>query len=435
MILRFASLYHIIAFFGFLMLVQAEIHSANGLPLDSRLTMSADYLEQQILDDGMFNYWVNLNEDVKMSTRYNALRHAGSIYALCQYYQDSTELSGSLAIASRLLKDKFIAPVYSNDGVLAVWSTPETTMNVSVPQAKLGGAGLGLVALLSFEKLNPGSTDLQILEGLGRFIFFMQKEDGSFYSKFIPATGGLNDEWTSLYYPGEAALGLIMLYDHADDEVWLNCAIKALSFLAASRAEDEQLPADHWALLATAKLFELKGAEMSNGTKDLLMKHALQVCRSIVNEQLVDSHVDEFIGGFTYDGRTTPTATRLEGLLATLEWLSEDHPDYSSIEASIHLGMKFLLRAQITEGEFAGGFPRAVKLAPNWVDGAEKFNQRATEIRIDYVQHALSAMIQYKNFLRRDPVNRRMNEEFARTLEYCFLSTDLRHTNTYETND
>jgi len=82
-----------------------------------------------------------------------------------------------------------------------------------------------------------------------------------------------------------------------------------------------------------------------------------------------------------------------------LEWLPEDHSDYLSIEASIHLGTEFLLRAQITEGEFAGGFPRAIKLSPDWVDGAESFNRRATEIRIDYVQHALSAMIQYRNFL------------------------------------
>lgn len=53
--------------------------------------------------------------------------------------------------------------------------------------------------------------------------------------------------------------------------------------------------------------------------------------------------------------------------------------------------MNFLLIAQLTEGRYAGGIPRAVGRFGN----DRKFNRRHREIRIDYVQHALSAMIQY----------------------------------------
>ncbi len=54
--------------------------------------------------------------------------------------------------------------------------------------------------------------------------------------------------------------------------------------------------------------------------------------------------------------------------------------------------MNFLLRAQITKGKYSGGIPRAVgRLSSN-----KAFNRRIREIRIDYVQHALSAMVQYE---------------------------------------
>ncbi len=57
--------------------------------------------------------------------------------------------------------------------------------------------------------------------------------------------------------------------------------------------------------------------------------------------------------------------------------------------------MSFLLRAQISEGEFAGAIPRAIGKIGRNISYADEFNRRVTEVRIDYVQHALSAMIQY----------------------------------------
>lgn len=41
------------------------------------------------------------------------------------------------------------------------------------------------------------------------FIVSMQRHDGSLFSKRVPPVGGKE----SLYYPGEAALGLIDLYE------------------------------------------------------------------------------------------------------------------------------------------------------------------------------------------------------------------------------
>ena len=64
------------------------------------------------------------------------------------------------------------------------------------------------------------------------------------------------------------------------------------------------------------------------------------------------------------------------------------------IEQAVEESVLFLVRCQETEGEYAGAIPRGVRRMPNTPAYAD-FNARLTELRIDYVQHALSAMIQY----------------------------------------
>lgn len=117
----------------------------------------------------------------------------------------------------------------------------------------------------------------------------------------------------------------------------------------------------------------------------------------MLGEQIHHSQRSQYIGGFAIDGRTTPTATRLEGLIAVLSFLPPDHEIWVRAHDAVDGGMSFPLRAHMREGEFAGAIPRTVGLINGDTPYAQKFNRRATEVRIDYVQHALSAMIQYLN--------------------------------------
>ena len=64
--------------------------------------------------------------------------------------------------------------------------------------------------------------------------------------------------------------------------------------------------------------------------------------------------------------------------------------------SSVHEAMSFLVQSQVRQGEFAGAIPRALRQWPSDDPrNTRSFNRRATEVRIDYVQHAMSAMIQY----------------------------------------
>ena len=282
--------------------------------------------------------------------------------------------------------------------MLAVLSKPDVCPGGGPLQAKLGGTGLGLVALLSLENICPGATPLADFRKLGQFIVYMQREDGSFYSKYIPSTGGVNDNWQSLYYPGEAILGLLMLYEKDPSDIWIDSAAKALAYLARSRKNKTDVPSDHWALLATEKMLSLKNNDKLTVSRELLINHAVQICDTILKRQIKNTERPEYDGGFSIDGRTTPSATCLEGLIAASSFLPRDNNIRKRIDSAVHRGISFLLNAQIKEGEFAGSFPRSVGRLNQNTPHAEEFNSRATELRIDYVQHALSAMIQYLHY-------------------------------------
>lgn len=377
---------------------EEKLTSPQPVAVDDAISRSAGYLIKITKEDGMFEYRVNMDPTIKLKNKYNILRHAGTLYAMCMYYERHTdkEMSSAIKRAGKYLQKEAILPVPGKNDMLAIWSRPDINGSGKPLQIKLGGTGLGLVALLSIEKIYPGFTPLPDLQALGQSIVYMQKDDGSFYSKYIPSMGGTQDDWQSLYYPGEAALGLLMLYEKDPSSIWLKSAYQALEYMARSRKNSVDIPADHWALLATAKILSLENINDVSISRALLVNHAVQICDSMLRDQIENPERPKYYGGFSGDGRTTPTATRLEGLLAASSFLPLNHNIRKRVDFSIPRGISFLIRAQIKEGEFAGAMPRAVDEKSGNSPDAKKFNRRATEVRIDYIQHAMCAMIQYQ---------------------------------------
>jgi hypothetical protein len=274
---------------------------------------------------------------------------------------------------------------------LVSWSRPLPAKS----DADLGATGLGLVALVGLDQAQPSAVRLADLQSLGRFIVFLQRSDGSFVSKYRPGSGPVGD-WDSLYYPGEAALGLISLYDLDHRREWLIAAGKALSFLANSRARlrVEEMPPDHWALIATARILSYCRQGGCGASSAELIEHAARICDRFVREQVGNAADARLDGGFDATGRTTPSATRLEGLLAALEFLPDDATGRRGrVEPAVERGIAFLLRSQITAGPYAGGVPAAVSGAGSIMFRSDP---RASAIRIDYVQHTLCAWLRYE---------------------------------------
>jgi hypothetical protein len=375
--------------------------------LDACMARATAYLVDACGPDGKFKYRINTDPKVIVEPKYNMLRHAGAMYALASYarHTDNPPALEALGRARHFLVENAVKPVDGDDTMLAVWTVPELTgQDYPAPVAKLGGAGLALIALTCLEEVQPGATSRDTLAAFARFICFMQKSDGSFYSKYIPHEGGRSDAWVSLYYPGEAILGLLSLYERDPKPEWLEAATRGMTYLATSRIGVWDTPPDHWALIATDKLLSNLSESDVSQYGQVFIRHAEQICFDMLRSRCAFPPGDPAYGCFDPEGATCSTATRLEGTLAVVPHLP---PKTTGLREAIlttsQESIGFLMSSQIKTGPYTGGIPRAViPRQPDRTVFDESLLLRAGEIRIDYVQHALSAMLLYRQVLENE---------------------------------
>jgi len=369
---------------------------ANTLaPACARLTDAIDagaaYLADAVLPSGEMRYR-QYPDGRDLTPKYNLLRHGGALFALGSVAatDPAARIAHSAAVlrAGRWLLDCCVRPVPGFDAIAAPW-WPPVRGDSRCLEAKLGGAALALIALLEANRLTPGAIPAIELERLARFLVYMQRADGSFFSKYRHCEGGRDSSWTSLYYPGEAALALT-LYARADpDPLWRGAAISALDYLARQRAGRRAIPADHWAMIATAAVFDT-AVPSDPQQRSRLLHHVSQVTQAILEAPRVAERGHSAHGSFGQGGRTTPTATRLEALIAARHVLSLHAPEEANearLLAVLTDGVEFLLRAQRRSAPARGAVPRAVLTS----------TRRAEELRIDYTQHALSVFLGYRD--------------------------------------
>lgn len=338
----------------------------------------AFYMYMNCKKDGKFVYRVNTEPTIKHPETYNVLRHAGAIYALALYGQiyKSTPVIYPLKRAIKWMKKTTVLKMKEIDG-RAIFTTRNITNKNEQSQAKLGATALGILALLEAEKFNLGIKK-KYLRTLCNFLCWMQKEDGSFYSKYFPVSGR-DDSWTSQYYSGQTALAL----SEMKDERYAQQAINALRYLALQRRElnDDKIEADHWSLLATASIFNHHHDQLKEYDWILLKNHVRQIMNKIIND----------FNKTIKRGRTCPIATRLEGLLYIFPHvemlLGAETWNYIDV---IQKGIRFLLTAYRKDSSYVGGITREYN--------SKKNDERSTEIRIDYVQHTLCALMNYHKY-------------------------------------
>ncbi|NUQ61527.1 MAG: hypothetical protein HUU20_03500 [Pirellulales bacterium] len=370
------------------------------------IDLAADYLTGACGRDGRFAYHVSLDPDALECQSYNIVRHAGTIYALGMHYawRPTDAVRETMVRAAGYLKHEAMGPVPGRNDLLAVWECPDVD-DFSVPiRTTLGACGVGLLALVSTERAAPGTTPIAELRRLASFVVSLQNNDGRFCHSYLPSLGGQSDGRECLYYPGEAALGLLGLYEFDPDPLWLETAAKALGWLARSREKATVVPPDHWALLATAGLLPHCQRCSTVVTREQLLRHAVQICQNILDEQTQSLQPSADPECMTGDNRTCPTATRLEGLLAVYPFLGSEPEGFRTrMAVAMSGGIDFLVRSQFSDGPLAGGIPGVSRpLAKDHPDYSEAFNAETAEVRIDYVQHAMCAMVHCDRVLPED---------------------------------
>lgn len=362
----------------------------SGVDFDDSIRLGAVYLRNNLQEDGRFVYLRRIRSKRAVPKKYNVLRHAGTLYAMAAYekYVPDYGMRKKRAMGAKYLIDRYVRKL--SGGMYAVVSDKKEEQ-AFFETAKLGGAGLALCGIGDLYR--DGVISEEMFAGLGDFILFMQKSDGSFYSKY-DVTSGRRCGHNPLYYPGEAALGLLYLNDFLPDKKWVAAAKRALLYLAtAEKAKGKKPVFDHWTMLATLKLFETPDNMLSDSEKSVLQAHAEQMAAIALSKQITDAK-HPYAGAQKGNIRPCSIATYMEGTAAIYE-IVDDEELKKKLLKSLQLGNRFLSGVQIREtGDTLGGVPTAA-------DYKKRKKGKAGLIRIDNVQHSLSAWIAYQKLAKK----------------------------------
>ena len=360
------------------------------LPYYPEISMSMNYIERNTHENGRFQYRKHINSEIYYDNDiYNSLRHAGVLYSLYMFekYGLEDKYKDLRINSSKYFIQRYIKRLGKTKKFI-VLSIPEEEQ-LKIPIAKTGSAGLALCAL---SNLYPeGEIKLELLQGLGEFILSMIKEDGDVYAFYDLEKKEINKEARAVYYAGEAAAGLMYLYEVDPQEKWLNAAKKILMFLAKIGKEMEfSIIFDNWSALAIEKLFEKN--ILNDEEKSIFRNYVEQMAITMMHDQITNRN-NSYYGAFKDNVRPCSLGSIMEGL-ASIYFCIENKNLKKIIFKSLSIGCLFLSKVQVKTGEQAGGLPNSA----NWVKAGVTPN--ASIIRIDNVQHVATAWLKFQNILK-----------------------------------
>lgn len=357
---------------------QNKMRPARGSEVDRDTLIAAaraggDYLVRMQRGDGSFHYYYNAAQDRFESRTYNIVRHAGTAFSLLDLYSATRDVRylESARRAVKFLETRF-RRVPARRGLYVLDYDGK---------AKLGANGLALVALTRLIELDSKSPRQANARRLADLIIMLQRKDGSFHTRYRLHPGE-SPGLASLYYPGEAILGLVRLFKLNHDNHLLNAARRGADYLIASQRERHTLPPDAWLMQALEALFNV-------GREKRYADHALALADAMTADQYSEDDSEGYAGGFgPGPPRVTPAASRAEGLVAAYRIArAVGDARASKIAASLKASARFQLTRQVS--------PRNNIGVPNPSRAAGGFYEQPDEpaIRIDFVQHNISSLL------------------------------------------
>ncbi|MCR4274510.1 MAG: hypothetical protein NUW02_00455 [Candidatus Campbellbacteria bacterium] len=348
--------------------------------------LGGNYLAAHTNTDGSFVYQYNPVTDTESSS-YNIVRHAGTTYSLLELYEATHEQKYLTAAESALnyLAESAVPCPFMSDA-LCIEEGNET---------KLGGNALAVLAFtkyLSIAEEATGTTTtaypyLSLAQQLANFITNTQAPDGEFTVHNVTIDTGERSAFESEYYPGESIFALARLFELDRDTKWIDAAHRGAHWLIEVRDADvaiQNLNHDHWLLYGLNELY-------ANRPDEIYLAHTQKIVQSIVAAQHTNKTGDQedWNGGFYDPPRSTPTATRSEGLGAAY-WLfkkaGDDAYAFVALDA-MEKAVVFQLRTQFTASQL-----RTLKGNSSGVGGFHE-SLDGYAIRIDYVQHNISSLL------------------------------------------
>lgn len=351
----------------------AASQEPNRAQLLTAARAGGDYLVRMQKPNGSFHYYYNATEDRFDTRRYNIVRHAGTALSLLDLYEATRDVRyrDAARLAVKFLKTRFHRGRHKDSVYVLDYDG----------KAKLGANGLALVALAKQIELDPKTADRQGASRLANLILAMQRGDGSFDTRYRLRRSD-PEGIDSLYYPGEAILGLVRLFNSTGDNRLLDSARRGAAFLIESQRKIDVLPPDTWLMQALEALYNI-------GHAGNHAAHAIALAEAIIADQYTDNDPPGYAGGFgPGPPRSTPAAARAEGLLSAYRIArSTGDARASKIADALRACVSFQLTQQLTSRNSAT-LPNPGRAAGGFFEGPTSMG-----IRIDYVQHNISSLL------------------------------------------
>ena len=336
--------------------------------------------------DGTFRYSLDPTTGVEDKATLNLPRQAGTTYALCELGQGArvrSTITRALA-AFEPMEDKLGDVSALREGT----------------EHGLGKSALPLLAMLRCRGAIGPDND-RLIGQLSRLMFKLQRDNGSFYPAFDLKTGRGSGEGEILYAAGQAVLSLVLLEQQL--ESLQGTAAEPLPQRSALKAALDRAMAYYGGPYWPKPLRDFFFFE--EGWHCLAARHALtshrndsyeRLCIDYVGSRMrwvaraADSSEPNFVGGYglgdLFPPRNTATSGLGEALNASITIKLKRGLPVDDDKALLRDVVTFLLRAQWSE---AGCYACA---KPTDVIGGFSQQLASPGIRIDYVQHAMSAI-------------------------------------------
>ncbi len=343
---------------------------------------AARYLARGVTADGHLRYSVDATTNKDLGG-YDWPRHAGATYFLAQAAHASGEPEIGIAAlrAAWLLRDT------------AMVSCGEARCIGDDAQVEIGSSSLALIAFAEIVQTGLDPTFAPNVAELARFLRGQQRPDGEMMHLYERGAHHPIDV-QYLYFSGEAALALSRAHRITHDPADLEASRRLVAHLVGPAwsffGSRYYFGEEHWTCQAMSDLWDR--APSPDALDFCVRWHAYGRRMQYGPDETPFDAAGAFGVGPVVTPRLTPVASRCEAGLATRHALVAAHgsaDEVAALDRQLRSSLALLVRQQLRPGVthlFAD---------PQAVAGAMPGSEVDWQLRIDYAQHAGSAMLRW----------------------------------------